>query len=166
MPLRRYLALFFALLAPCLVRLAASEGDLPAQFELPAMKTSVYVGSVTLITGSFNLAEDAYVATYEAKVWPWSFLNEAGRITLKIDPGDYARLVDGEAVDLSGEAKSGKGKTRAIKARAQPADATSGRIKVRVTARGTKLIFNGTYRVVDAAPTTATADRTEIMTAN
>lgn len=134
--------------------LAADEPALPAQFNLPKMKTSIYIGSVTLITGAFNLNEGNYTATYEAKVSPWSFWSEAGNVSLTINPADYARLLAGETIELTGEAKNGKGKLRTISARAQPTDATGGRIKVRITASGTTLIFNGTYTVI-ATPAAA-----------
>jgi hypothetical protein len=128
---------------------AADEPALPAQFDLPVMKTSIYVGSVTLSTGAFTLSEDAYSATYEANVFPWTFWGESGTVTLAVNPGDYARLLAGETIEITGEARNAKGKTREVSARAQPADATSGKIKVRISAGGTKLIFNGTYQVTE-----------------
>jgi len=159
--MRRHLALLSlaVVLAAGSVPSWAAEPALPAQFELPKMKTSIYIGSVALITGAFTLSADAanYTATYEAKVSPWAWWSEAGSIALTVTPGDYERLLRGETIELAGEAKNGKGKLRQITARAQPTDATSGKIKVRIAAGGSTLIFNSTYRVI-AAPTIATAE--------
>jgi len=138
---------------------AADEPALPAQFDLPSMKTSIYIGSVTLITGTFTLDGGRYVTTYEAKVSPWTFWSEAGDVSLTVNPGDYPRLLAGETIEITGEAKNGKGKLRTISARAQPANATSGKIKVRITASGTTLVFNGTYTVSEAPAATRTATR-------
>lgn len=144
------LLVVFAIFAVGAGRLVAAT-PLPAQFDLPRMKTSIYIGSVTLITSAFTEAAGAYTATYEAKVSPWSFWSEAGTITLTVGVDDYDRLLRGETVELTGEAKNGKGKLRQVSARAQPTDATTGRIKVRIAASGSTLIFNSTYRVTATA---------------
>jgi hypothetical protein len=146
-------ALALALFAVASGRGAEAEptGTLPAQFDLPRMKTSIYVGSVTLITGAFTLTEGAYTATYEAKVSPWSFWSEAGSIKLTVTPVDYDRLQRGETIEITGEARNGKGKLRQVTARTKATDATSGTIKVRIHASGTTLVFNSTYRILVAA---------------
>lgn len=133
---------------------AAPAAPLPAQFEVPTMKTSIYLGSVTLATSSFSRAEETYTATYDARVSPWSFWSESGTIAIVIVEDHYERLLRGETVELTGEALSKKGKPRHVTARAQPADAAGGKLKVRIDAGGTTLIFNGTYRltVADAEP--------------
>lgn len=133
---------------------------LPAQFELPVMHTSIYIGSVKLITSAFTQAAGTYTATYEAKVSPWSWWNEAGTITLTVNPDDYDRLVRGESIELTGEAKNDRGRLRQVTARAQPIDATTGKIKVRITASGTTLIFNSTYLVTAAPGATAVSTLT------
>jgi len=160
---RRFSGLVFAiaLLAGASVPARSwSAEPLPAQFELPRMKTSIYIGSVTLITGVFSLSPGAttstYTATYEAKVSPWAWWSEAGSIALNFTPADHERLLKGETIELTGEAKNGKGKLRQISARAQPADATSGKIKVRIGAGGSTLIFNSTYRVIAGPAVVAT----------
>ena len=130
---------------------AADEPDLPARFELPTMKTSIFIGSVTLVTGAFTRGDDSYTSTYDAKVSPWSFWSESGTISLDIDAGDYERLRAGETIELTGEAHNRKGKLRAITARAEPTDATTGKIKVRIIASGSTLVFNGTYTVTPEA---------------
>src|SRR5690606_14651558 len=92
-----------------------------------------------------------YTSTYEAKVSPWSFWSESGTVTLDVKEADYERLLRGERIEISGEATNGKGKLRQVTARADPRDATSGDIKIRISASGTTLVFNGTYTVTPAS---------------
>jgi len=112
------------------------------------MRTSIYIGSVTLtvsplerIDGSFD-----YSADYEARVIPWLFWNESGTITLSPSEADIGRLIEGETIEITGNATNHRGKPRSVSARIQPEDADAGTIKVRIDAGGTKLIFNGSYR--------------------
>jgi hypothetical protein len=152
----RFVALLaFAALAVFPGRLRAAA-PLPQQFELPVMHTSIYIGSVKLTTSTFTQTASTYTATYEARVSPWSWWNETGSITLTVNPDDYDRLVRGESIEITGEATNDRGKLRQVSARAQPIDATTGKIKVRIAASGTTLIFNTTY-LVKAAPASAVA---------
>jgi hypothetical protein len=134
---------------------AEVEETMPAQFELPRVRTSIYIGSVTLITGVFTRVDDTYTSTYEAKVAPWSFWSEAGSIALNVAADDFARLRRGETIEITGEAINGKGKPRHVSARAKATDATSGTIKVRISVSGSTLVFNSTYRVLPEADATA-----------
>lgn len=115
-----------------------------------AMKTSIYVGSVTLTTSEFHRAGDRYTATYEAKVWPWLFWSETGTIAITVPEAGLDRLRRGERLEFTGEAVSHKNKPRHITGRADRLDAASGKIKVRIGAGDVELIFNGTYRVSGA----------------
>jgi hypothetical protein len=111
------------------------------------MKTSIYVGSVTLVTADFIQHDDTFVSTYDAKVRPWFFWGESGRITIKLPAADLTRLALGQTVEFIGEAINHKNKPRPITGRAQPADPLSGKMKVRIMADGIELIFNGTYQL-------------------
>lgn len=113
---------------------------------VPTMKTSIYVGSVTLGTGTFERNGEQWATTYEAKVFPWFFWSETGRITIKVPEADLARLAKGETVEFTGEAFNHKNKPRKVTGRAQPADPASGKIKVRIHVDDVELIFNGAYR--------------------
>ncbi len=124
---------------------------LPSQVEVPAMKTSIYVGSVTLRTTAFARTGDAWAATYNARVFPWAFWSEHGEITIRVSESDLARLIAGETVEFTGDARNHRGKPRAVTGRARPADAHTGAIKVRIHVDGTQLVFNGTY-VLGTAP--------------
>jgi hypothetical protein len=119
----------------------------PARVTVPAMKTGIYVGSVTLTPGVFERDGDDFKATYEAKVRPWFFWGETGTIKIRLPASDFARLAKGETVEFTGEAANHKNKPRKVTGRAQPADATGGKIKVRIGVDDTELIFNGTYRL-------------------
>lgn len=127
--------------------LAAAAAEPPARVTVPAMKTGIYVGSVTLTPGVFERDGDTFQATYEAKVWPWFFWGETGRITIRLPAADFAKLAQGGTVEFTGEAANHRNKPRKVSGRAQPADATTGKIKVRIGVDDTELIFNGTYRL-------------------
>jgi hypothetical protein len=117
----------------------------PARVTVPAMKTGIYVGSVTLTPGVFERDGDNFTATYEAKVRPWFFWGETGTIKIRLPTADFARLAKGETVEFTGEAANHKHKPRKVTGRAQPADATSGKIKVRIGVDDVELVFNGRY---------------------
>ncbi len=126
----------------------AVETPAPAfdRVTVPAMKTSIYVGSVTLTTSAFARDGEAWSATYEAKVFPWFFWGETGSITIRVPEPDLARLARGETIEFAGDALNHKQKPRKVTGRAQPADAAAGRIKVRIAVDDVELIFNGPYR--------------------
>lgn len=145
------LPLIGLLLATALLPAAATPAAGPVA--IPPMKTSIYVGSVTLETTVFTREGAAYSATYEARVWPWFFWSETGRITILVPDTDLARLAAGETIEFAGDALNHKNKPRRVTGRAQPAapGRGEGRIKVRIGVDDTELIFNGAYRF-EAAP--------------
>ena len=110
-------------------------------------KTSIYVGNVKLTMPTFQRQGDTYFSTYEAKVFPFFFYNESGRIGITITDDDLRRLAAGERVTFTGEAFDTKEEPRRIEGHADPSDAKSGKIKVRVwVSKNIELIFNTTYR--------------------
>lgn len=115
------------------------------------VKTSIYVGTVTLTTSEFRRNGDKFNASYEAKVWPWFFWSETGRITITLPSTDLEKLGRGERVEFTGEAFNHKNKPRHVTGRADRTDATAGAIKVRIGVDDTEIIFNGTYRFNGAA---------------
>jgi hypothetical protein len=123
-----------------------------ARVVVGSMKTSIYVGSVTLTTTDFVQQGDTFSATYEAKVRPWFFWGESGHITIRLPASDLIRLALGQTVEFTGDAANHKNKPRTITGRAQPADPLSGKIKVRILADGIELIFNGTYQLKAGDP--------------
>lgn len=126
--------------------LRAAPPGLPTRTVIVApMKTSIYVGSVRLTTGDFVRQGEGFATTYEAKVVPWIFWGESGKIVIKLSLESLDRLARGETVEFTGEAVNQKNKTRSVSGRAQPTSATAGKIKVRIMADGIELIFNSTY---------------------
>jgi hypothetical protein len=146
----------FTCLQLCLLLALGAVAPLRADITLLAsprvtvapMKTSIYVGSVTLTTTDFLQSDESFKATYEAKVRPWFFWGETGHITIKLPVTDLTRLALGQTVEFTGEAANHKNKPRTVTGRAQPAGPTSGKIKVRIMADGIELIFNGTYQLM------------------
>lgn len=140
---------FVAILAACLfatLPVRAAEATF-TRATVPAMKTSIYVGSVTLTVGTFERSGDKWTTTYNAKVFPWFPWSEHGDITIAVTDVDLARLAKGETVEFTGEAQNHKRKPRKVTGRAQPANDHSGKIKVRINADGIELIFNGAYEL-------------------
>ena len=119
----------------------------PARVVVSPMKTSIYVGSVTLVTADFVQQDDTFTSTYDAKVRPWFFWGETGRITIKLPAADLTRLALGQTVEFTGEATNHRNKPRTVTGRAQPGEPLSGKMKVRIMADGIELIFNGTYHL-------------------
>jgi hypothetical protein len=113
--------------------------------DVDSMKTSIYVGSVKLITTSFMREADSYRGTYKAKVFPWAFWNEHGSILITLNDEDRAKLQRGERCAFTGEAQSHKNKARHVTGYADPTSANHGKIKVRIGVDDVELVFNGTY---------------------
>ncbi len=134
----------------CLLLLLCAAASLRATADLTnwervdvaPMKTSIYVGSVSLATGTFERQGSTLVTTYTAKVFPWFFWGETGQITITLTDTDLAKMARGENAEFTGEAHNLKGKLRTVTGRVQPASATSGKIKVRIMADGVELVFN------------------------
>ena len=148
----RMLRLLPLLLACAAVALQAeTTARTPARVMVGPMKTGIYVGSVTLTLTPLVRKGDGFESSYEAEVFPWFFWGESGPITIKLPQDDLDRLARRETVEFTGDAANEKGKPRTITGRAQPADATSGKIKVRIMADGIELIFNGTYEFANDA---------------
>ncbi len=117
---------------------------------VPALKSSIYVGSVTLVPSVFTRDADGYAATYEVKVWPWFWWGESGRVHIKISDAELARALRGETVEFSGSGENQKHKPRSVSGRVQPGNNAGGKIKIRISADGLTLVFNGTYRFDNA----------------
>jgi hypothetical protein len=110
------------------------------------VKTSIYVGNVTLTASEFRRDGDKYLGTYSAKVWPWFFWNETGRIAITLPAAELQKLARGERIEFTGEAFNHKNKPRRVTGRAERTDDVSGKIKVRIAVDDTALVFNSTYR--------------------
>ena len=125
-----------------------------AEATVATAKTSIYIGAVTLTMPPFAREGDVYRSTYTAKVFPLFFYNESGRISITLSDDDLRQLASGQRVYFKGEAFSSKDEPRRVEGHADPADETSGKIKVRVwVSKNIELIFNTTYRFTGKPPT-------------
>lgn len=118
---------------------------------IPPMKTSSFFGSVTLITEPLVRQGSTLVTGYEARVWPWFFWSETGRITITLTDANLASMARSETTEFTGEASNHKKKPRQVTGRAVPTDAFSGKFKIRIMADGHEVIFNGGYRLESGA---------------
>jgi hypothetical protein len=150
--LRRRSAAWNLILACTFIALvSANAEELPlsryASVEIESVKTSIYVGSVTLTTPRLIRKSGAFSSTYQARVFPYFFSSEKGTISINVSDDELRRLERGETVQFTGRAENTDGEERKIEGRAVPANATSGKIKVRVfVSKKIELIFNTTYR--------------------
>ena len=118
------------------------------QVEIARTKTSIYVGSVTMTMTPFLRKNSVYRANYSAKVFPYFFMNEHGWISIELGDESLRQLEKGETIQFKGQGMSSDGEPRHIEGRAVPADASTGKIKVRVfVSKRIQLIFNTTYRL-------------------
>lgn len=132
---------------------AAGEHSLRdyARVEVAPTKTSIYLGSVAMTMPAFARAGGAYESTYEAKVFPFFFYNETGRLRVNISDDLLRTLARGEPIDFTGRAVRADGAERRVEGRATPTGAGAGKLKVRVFySKRIELIFNTTYRFPDA----------------
>jgi len=131
--------------------LAGASEELPgvaySEATVDKVKTSIYVGSVTLDMPPFRRAQARYESTYSARVFPYFFYNEKGRIAIELSDEDLRKLAAGERVPFTGNAENLDGEPRRVEGHATPDDPLSGTIKVRVwVSPKIELIFNSRYR--------------------
>ena len=147
------------LLVPCLalaIALGARGADDPlARFGrvvVEPAKTSIYVGSVTMAFSPATRKNCVYEADYSAKVFPFFFMGEKGKLFLDAPDDALRRLARGETVEFTGHGVNADGKERRFEGRAVPADAATGKLKVRaIVSKRIELVFNTTYRFAPAA---------------
>jgi len=139
-----WLAVFFSPL------LAAQTAASYNKVTVETSSTSIYIGKVTLIVGTLT-RKDGYISgDYKAKVFPYWFMGEHGTFRLKASDEDFARIAKGEVVEFVGDAQSSDKEVRKITGRATPADAATGKFKVRIfVTEKIQLIFNSTYKFGD-----------------
>ena len=123
----------------------------PARFsrvDVAPTWTSIYIGTVSLTMPVFTRTSAGdFESTYAARVFPYFFYNEQGKIGIRISDEALRKLESGEAIEFSGRAVNQQGAERQVEGKATPAGATSGKIKVRVrVSPKIELVFNTTYR--------------------
>jgi hypothetical protein len=133
------------------VTLAASplHGGSYDRVTIDTVKTSIYIGNVTLTTSPFVRNGTRYHSDYRAKVFPYFFHNEKGVLWVELTDDKLAALDRGERVHFTGHAENSDKESRRIEGHATPTapGSRTGKIKVRVwVSPKIELIFNSTYR--------------------
>lgn len=108
---------------------------------------------------AFERRDGGFESTYVARVFPFVFYNEQGRIRVEFTDAMLSALDAGEAVDFTGLATRLDGAVRPVEGRATPGAAGSGagKLKIRVHySRRIELIFNTTYTFARLAAPSAT----------
>jgi len=142
---RSLLGLFFAL-----ALVARAADDSLARYEhvvVEPAKTSIYVGSVTMSFSPSTRTAGVFEADYNAKVFPYFFMSEKGKLYLDAPDETLRKLARGETVEFAGRGVSESGKPRRFDGTAKPSGATSGNLKVRAyVSKRIELVFDMTYR--------------------
>ncbi len=113
---------------------------------------SIYIGTVTMTMPPFVRRNVVYSSTYSARVFPYFFYSETGRIWISMTDDDLRRIDAGGAVDFVGKAVSKSGDVRKVEGRATPTGPMGGRIRVRVfVTKRIALTYDTTYELKAAA---------------
>lgn len=116
-------------------------------------KTSIYVGYVSMILSPFLRSKDVYVANYQAKIFPYFFYNENGRISITVSDETLAHLSRGEPITFTGKGINDDGQVRLVDGKATPHGPNDGMIKVRVyVSKKIALTFNTAYHLDGRLP--------------
>ena len=153
-PVRKSLAplvlVLLALTAPL-----RGAGDPLDRYSIVAIKPatmSIYIGTITMSIPPFVRKNAVYASTYSAKVFPYFFYNESGRIWIVIPDQDLKRLDQGFPIDFVGHGVNNSGETRRVEGRATPTGPTGGKIRVKVyVTRRIALTYDSTYELRGAA---------------
>jgi len=142
-----------ALAALALAAAACARGadDAPARFNRVAVRpttASLFIATVTMTIEPFVRRDAVFSSTYSARVFPYFFWSERGRIWIVVPADKLRRVARGETVDFAGRAISESGDERRLEGRATPAGSSQGQIQVRVyVTRRIHLTFDTTYEL-------------------
>jgi hypothetical protein len=124
-----------------------------AKVAVAPTRTSIYVGWVSLTMPDFVRREGRFESNYAAKVFPYFFSNETGRLGIDFSDAQLERLAQGETVEFTGSAINHEQAPRRVEGKATPTDALHGKLKVRVfVSPKIELIFNTTYSFAPQSP--------------
>ena len=141
---------WFCFLFVALALVARAADDSLARYDhvvVEPAKTSIYIGSVTMTFSPSTRTGGVYEADYTAKVFPYFFMSEKGKLFLDAPDEVLRKLARGETVEFAGRGVSADGKPRRFDGTAKPTDAASGKLKVRAyVSKRIELVFNMTYR--------------------
>jgi hypothetical protein len=145
----------FAALALALALPARAAEPLPPLFntvEIRPTTSSLYIATVTMTMPPFVRRAAIFSSTYSARVFPYFFWSESGRIWIVVPEGKLLRVARGEAVDFSGHGVNSSGDERRIEGHATPTGPAGGVIRVRVfLSKRLYLTFDTTYALTGTA---------------
>jgi hypothetical protein len=131
----------------------SADDDL-ARFNLIDIKpttSSLFIATVTMTMPPFARRDAVFSSTYSARVFPYFFWSESGRIWIVVPAEKIRRAALGEPVDFTGHGISESGDGRRIDGRATPTGPSGGRIRVRVfVSKRIFLTFDTTYELKGA----------------
>ena len=161
--MRRLLSLPILALACAGALRGADDLSRFAQVWIRPATASFYIASVTMSFQPFVRHRAIFSSTYTARVFPYFFLGERGRIWISIPDEALAHVARGEPVDFTGRAANDSGDERKVEGRATPTGPSAGRIRVRVfVSKRIILTYNTTYELLgprdeppDVTPTPA-----------
>ena len=140
-----------ALLDPSL----RAADPLPARFnrvEIRPTTSSLYIASVTMTMPPFVRNKAVFASTYSARVFPYFFWSESGKIWIDVPEDKLRRVERGEAVDFTGRGVNESGEKRRIEGHATPTGPSEGKLRVRVfISRRIYLTFDTTYLLTGTA---------------
>ncbi len=145
--MRRFLIIAALQLASAAAALGAD--DVPPRFDTVDIgpgTASLYIATVTMAFQPFVRHRTVFSSTYSARVFPYFFYSEKGRIWIVVSHENLGRVVRGQPADITGHALSDSGSDRRVEGRVVPTGPDTGTIKVRVfISRRIALTYNTTY---------------------
>jgi len=112
------------------------------------VKTTIYIASVSLSVPQFVRHGQVYESTYEAKIFPYFFWNEQGKLRIDVTDETLRRFAAGKAFTFSGHAIRDDGETRKVTGSISPRDGWTGKVTVRVfVTKHISMAFDTTYRL-------------------
>lgn len=123
--------------------------------EIRPTTSSLFIATVTMTMPPFVRRDTVFSSTYSARVFPYFFWSESGRIWIVVPADKLSRVASGEAVDFTGRGLSESGDERKIEGHATPTGPLGGNIRVRVfVSKRIFLTFDTTYELEPPADRT------------
>lgn len=110
--------------------------------------TKVSAAKATLTIAPLVRMGEMFAGNYEVKVVPFFFKSESGKLEILVSEESLAKAKRGEPVEITGTALTdGENVKRKVNARATPAGANHGDLRVWFDADGREMIFETSYRL-------------------
>jgi hypothetical protein len=110
--------------------------------------TKVSAAKATLTIEPLVRTGDLFAGNYEVKVVPFFFKSESGKLEIVVSEENLAKAKNGQPVEITGTAlTNGENVKRKVNARATPAGANHGDLRVWFDADGREMVFETSYRL-------------------